>query len=152
MLFNNKNVSTMAKNVENEFVTSSINIISAGTTITGDIISDGDIRIDGTLKGTLVTKGKIVVGTTGVISGKINCKNSEISGNVEGKINVNELLSLKSSAKVVGDIITNKLAIEPNAVFSGTCNMKGMGFTGTGSVVSEKPVEHKHHELEKTVK
>ena len=147
MLFNNKNIDTMAKNVENEFVTSSINIISTGTTITGDIMSDGDIRIDGTLKGTLVTKGKVVVGTTGIINGKINCKNSEISGNVEAKINVNELLSLKSSAKVAGDIITNKLAIEPGAIFSGTCNMKGMG-----PVVTDKPLEHKHHEFEKTSK
>jgi cytoskeletal protein CcmA (bactofilin family) len=137
----------MAKNVENEFVSSSINIISIGTTITGDIISDGDIRIDGTLKGTLVTKGKVVVGTTGVISGKINSKNSEISGNVEGKINVNELLSLKASAKVVGDIITNKLAIEPNAMFSGTCNMKGMG-----TVISDKQLDQRPHEPEKSIK
>ena len=139
----------MAKNIENEFVPSSINIISAGTTITGDIVSDGDIRIDGTLKGTLLTKGKIVVGTTGVITGKINSKNTEISGSVEGKINVNELLSLKATAKVVGDIITNKLAIEPNAVFSGTCNMRGMGAPGPGQ---EKPFEQRINEPEKSIK
>ena len=63
---------------------------------------------------------------------------------MRGKINVNELLSFKSTAKVVGDIITNKLAIEPNALFSGTCNMKGMG-----NPISEKPVEQKHHELKR---
>lgn len=152
MLFNNntKNVNTMAKNVENEFVSTSINIISNGTTITGDIMSDGDIRIDGTLKGTLVTKGKVVVGTTGIITGKVNCKNAEISGNVEGKVNVNELLALKSTAKVVGDIITNKLAIEPNALFSGTCNMKGMA--PPPQLQHDKPVEHKHNEPEKAIK
>lgn len=101
----------------------SINLIGAGTSISGDIESNGDIRIDGNLKGSLNTKGKVVIGETGNINGEINCKNADVSGKIEGKIIVSELLSLKLTAKIFGDIISNKLAIEPGAVFTGTCNM-----------------------------
>lgn len=102
-----------------------INIIGSGTSITGDINSDGDIRIDGTLNGNLTIAGKVVIGQSGTINGEIQCKNSDVSGTIKGKIKVNELLSLKSTAIIHGDIITSKLAIEPNAVFTGTCNMDG---------------------------
>jgi len=115
----------MAKNFEPEVQSNSINIIGNGTSITGDIHGEGDIRVDGNLKGTLVTKGRVVIGTTGVFSGEITCRNADISGKVDGKIKVSELLALKASAKFSGDIITSKLAIEPNALFTGTCNMSG---------------------------
>lgn len=114
----------MAKNIqpENNGV---INIIGNGTKITGNIETSGDIRIDGTLIGNLTTQGKIVIGETGNIEGEVVCVNSDVSGKLKGKISVKELLSLKATAKILGDIITNKLAIEPNAIFTGTCNMGG---------------------------
>ncbi len=127
MSLRNKNSNTMAKNNNN--TSNSINLIGQGTTIKGDINSDGDIRIDGSLKGNIISKGKVVVGTTGNIKGEINCKNTDISGKIEGKIVVSELLSLKSTANIIGDIITNKLAIEPGTKFSGTCNMNESSLT-----------------------
>lgn len=102
---------------------SSINLIGNGTNITGDINSNGDVRIDGTLKGNLSISGKLVVGPTGNIEGNVTCQNADISGEIHGKVTVSELLSLKSSAKLLGDIITGKISIEPNATFTGTCNM-----------------------------
>ena len=111
----------MAKN--NEIETPVINIISVGTDITGDVKSTGDIRIDGSLTGNLNTKGKVVIGATGKVSGEIVCKNSEISGIIEGRIIVGQLLNLKTSSKIFGDIETLKLSIEPGAIFTGTCKM-----------------------------
>lgn len=112
----------MAKtNGETENTT--INLISQGTEITGDIKSNGDIRIDGTLTGNLSTKGKVVIGPTGKIKGEVTCRNSEVSGSIEGKISVGQLLNLKASSKIQGDIVTYKLAIEPGARFTGTCKM-----------------------------
>ena len=102
-----------------------INLISSGTEITGDVNCNGDIRIDGTLNGNLNTKGKVVIGETGRAQGEVTCKNADISGKIEGKIIVSELLSLKPSSLISGDIVTNKLAIEPGAKFTGNCNMKG---------------------------
>ena len=98
----------------NETDNTPINLISGGTEITGDIKSNGDIRIDGTLKGNLETKGKVVIGPTGKVKGEVYCKNSEVSGTVDGKI---------SSSNIIGEIITNKLSIEPGAKFTGSCKM-----------------------------
>ncbi|MBI3511092.1 MAG: polymer-forming cytoskeletal protein [Bacteroidetes bacterium] len=104
----------------------SVNIIGAGTSIDGDIISTGDIRIDGTLKGTVKTRGKLVIGPSGSVEGEVNCQNADISGNIRGKVNVSDLLALKSTAKLNGEISTGKLAIEPGADFSGSCSMGGV--------------------------
>lgn len=107
----------------NEQESAAINLISSGTEITGDIKSQGDIRIDGTLVGNLMTRGKVVIGNTGKVKGEVNCKNSEISGEIEGKILVSQLLTLKVTARINGDIVTNKLSIEPGSRFTGNCNM-----------------------------
>ena len=107
----------------NETENSTINLISNGTEITGDIKSEGDIRIDGVLIGNLSTKGKVVIGSTGKVKGEVLCKNSEVCGEVDGKINVTQLLTLKISSRINGDIITEKLSIEPGARFTGNCNM-----------------------------
>jgi cytoskeletal protein CcmA (bactofilin family) len=113
---------------ENDLV--SINILRYGTNIEGNIRTNGDIRIDGILKGSLTCEGKLVVGESGVIEGEIFCKSADISGNLKAKISVKELLQLRSTANINGDIFTSKIAIEPGANFTGNCRMgavvKGM--------------------------
>lgn len=100
-----------------------INILSDGTKVKGDISSNGDIRIDGEMIGNLTTKGKLVVGNNGKIQGEVQAANVEVSGFVKGKVIARELLNMKSSAKIEGDIVAAKLAVEPGAVFTGTCSM-----------------------------
>ncbi|TKG90114.1 polymer-forming cytoskeletal protein [Puteibacter caeruleilacunae] len=107
-----------------------INLISSGTVITGDVISQGDIRIDGELKGNLTSQGRVVVGNTGIINGEIECRSSEVSGKIIGKIQVKELLSLKATSLFEGDIVTGKLTVEPGAVFNASCKMNGEVNTG----------------------
>ena len=99
------------------------NRIVAGTKIHGEIETKGDIRIDGNVVGTLNILGKLVLGTSGKIEGEIKCKNAEVMGKIDGEIRVSELLSLKASSALTGDIITNKISIEPGATISGTINM-----------------------------
>jgi cytoskeletal protein CcmA (bactofilin family) len=127
----------MAKS--NEIENHTINLIGTGTIIEGNIVSNGDIRIDGNLKGNLTTKGKVIVGDTGKISGEVNCKNFDVEGSVDGRVTVMELLSLRAKSKLIGDIITNKLAIEPGAVFTGKCDMSGSSQTHN----APKPAESK---------
>jgi cytoskeletal protein CcmA (bactofilin family) len=116
-----KKQQNMAKHIEPD--PTSINLIGTGTVIKGEVNSTGDIRIDGTLTGQVKCKGKIVVGATGVLEGEIFCQNADLSGQINGKVEVAELLTLKASARFSGDMITNKLAIEPGANFTGTCTM-----------------------------
>ena len=107
----------------NDKASSAVNAIGQGSIIKGDIITEGDLRIDGTLTGSITTKGRLVLGETGLVEGEVVCQNALIAGTLKAKIQVHELLSLKSSANLLGDIITNKLAIEPGANFTGSCSM-----------------------------
>lgn len=107
-----------------EFNPSAVNILNTGTNITGDIVSNSDIRIDGALIGTITSKSKMVLGQTGTIEGDINSQNAEIQGTVKGNIFVSELLTLKSTSKIYGDIVTKKIVIEAGAEFNGRCHMK----------------------------
>lgn len=111
----------MAKLMEME--TSQINTITHGSTIKGNVVANGDFRLDGTLNGNIQLNGKLVVGESGVINGNAICQNANIIGTIVGNISVKELLSLHATANVKGDILINKLSIEPGAVFTGTCRM-----------------------------
>ncbi len=111
----------MAKTMEME--NTAINIITDGTQIKGDIVATGDFRLDGVLEGNIQLNGKLVVGDSGVVNGNVLCQNANIIGTVNGNLSVKELLSLHASARVRGDILINKLSIEPGAVFSGKCRM-----------------------------
>jgi len=116
----------MAKQVTRSYgedASQQINILGEGTKIKGDIISSGDIRIDGEMIGNLATKGKLVIGPKGKIEGQVEAANVEVSGFIKGKVTVTELLTMKASAKIEGDLVAGKLAVEPGAVFSGSCSM-----------------------------
>ncbi|HEC43640.1 MAG TPA: polymer-forming cytoskeletal protein [Bacteroides sp.] len=127
----------MAK-VYSDNETNGINIIGIGTKITGDVNSNGDIRVDGSLTGKLITKGKVVIGETGKVKGEINCKNSDVEGSIEGKIIVSQLLSLKTKARIHGDIIAAKLAIEPGCQFTGNCDMNISSSANEETTYTEK--------------
>lgn len=101
----------------------SINTFTEGTTIKGDISANGDVRMDGILEGNITLTGKLVLGEKGIIIGNVICQNANIIGQVTGNVSVKEFLSLYASARIKGDILSNKLSIEPGAYFSGACRM-----------------------------
>ena len=100
------------------------NRIVEGTIIKGDINSPADFRLDGILEGNFISAGKLVIGSTGKIKGTIVAKNADIEGAFDGKINVEEILTLKSTASVHGEVVCGKLAVENGANFTATCSMK----------------------------
>lgn len=101
------------------------NTIAKGSTITGDIVSDGDFRIEGTIQGNVKTPGKVVLGRTGIIKGTLTSANADIEGKFSGKLILTDTLTLKSTAYVEGEVEVAKLAVEPGATFNATCVMKG---------------------------
>ena len=110
---------------DNKFFSSpSVDVIEKSTKIIGNIFSKADFRIDGEVEGNITTSGKVVVGNNGKISGKLNCSNADISGNISGNIEVNETLSLMSDSYVQGEIITGKLSVEEGAQVDATISMK----------------------------
>lgn len=93
--------------------------------INGDINSNGFFRIDGTIEGNVTTPSKVVLGKSGNINGTLTCENADIEGSFEGKLNVSDTLTLRTTANIEGEVITGKLAVEPGATFNATCTMKG---------------------------
>jgi cytoskeletal protein CcmA (bactofilin family) len=98
-------------------------LISAGTTLKGDISSNADLRIDGTIVGNINSSAKIVIGTSGVVEGDIFGNNADIVGKISGNIRVKELLQLRGDCLVNGNIYAGKLQVEPTATFNGQCHM-----------------------------
>ena len=98
-------------------------LISSGTTIKGDISSNSDLRIDGTIIGNINSNAKIVIGSSGVVEGDINGNNADIVGKTSGTIKVKELLQLRGECVVNGNIYAGKLQVEPSATFNGQCHM-----------------------------
>ena len=101
----------------------SATLISAGTTLMGDVTSDNDLRIDGTIRGNVYSTSKIIIGATGFVEGNIDGQQADITGKVQGNITVKELLQLKGQCNVQGNITAEKLQIEPTASFNGQCQM-----------------------------
>ncbi|MBU0696325.1 MAG: polymer-forming cytoskeletal protein [Bacteroidetes bacterium] len=110
----------------------SINIVGVGTEIVGDLSTKGDIRIDGKITGTVISKAKVVIGTTGEVIGNIFSESAEISGIITGDVSSLELLFLKVTANIKGDIIANKLIVENGANITGHCQT---GISQTKSIL-----------------
>ena len=112
-----------------EEISNSSNTIGKGTTVEGNIETYGNLRIDGRVIGNIITKSKLVLGQTSQVEGNILAQNAEVFGEIKGKIEVSDLLTLKASSMIHGDILTSKLIVETGAKFNGGCKM--------GSIVKE---------------
>jgi cytoskeletal protein CcmA (bactofilin family) len=106
-----------------EEISNSSNTIGKGTYLEGNIETYGNIRIEGKVTGHVKSKSKVALGNSSHVQGNITAQNADIEGEVKGRIEVAELLVLKSTAVISGDMITGKLVVEPGAVFNGTCKM-----------------------------
>jgi cytoskeletal protein CcmA (bactofilin family) len=104
--------------------TDKLNKIVAGTEINGDLTSDSNIHLEGEVNGNVSCAGRVVIGSSGKINGNLVCVNAEIEGAMEGQLMVENLLVLRSTARIKGDIQTMKLHIEEGAFFEGACVMR----------------------------
>ena len=103
--------------------TTSSNSLVQGTNMEGNVQADKDIRIDGTLRGSLNCKGKVIIGPTGYITGDITCENAVIEGRFEGVLIVGDVLHVKETAKIDGEVFTQKLVVQPGSIFNVKCKM-----------------------------
>ena len=122
-----------------DYVGGAVNVIAQGTQLQGNMVTASDCRIDGMLRGNVESKAKIIVGRTGIIEGNIKCANVEVEGTVRAEsLVVTELIALKSTANITGNIETTKISIEPGAEFSGNCKMRNSRTTGQPAPQPEK--------------
>ncbi len=130
-------------NSQTELSRGAATAIANGTQVDGNLKVEGNIQIDGIVKGTITSKGKVIIGSNGIIEGDVLCQHAEISGKVKGKLKIADILFLKSSAKVDGDIQTGKLVMENGVQFNGNCSMGSVAAVGNtttqSSASSPKP-------------
>jgi cytoskeletal protein CcmA (bactofilin family) len=104
-------------------ITNSSNVIGKGTVLEGNIETSGNIRIEGKIIGNLKSKAKVALGNSSLVDGNVSAQNADVEGTVKGRVEIADMLVLKATATVHGDIATGKLVVEPGAVFNGTCKM-----------------------------
>lgn len=102
---------------------SSLNALAKGTSMEGDLHCDSDLRVDGSIKGKLLCKAKVIIGPTGSVQGEIRCETAVIEGRFTGILVVNDLLNVRETAEIDGDITTNKLMVQSGARFNVSCKM-----------------------------
>ncbi len=118
-------------------------IIGAGMTITGEIIADGDVRIDGKLIGKIKSLSKVVVGEQGTVEGDINALQADVTGRIYGNINIKDLLNLRAQAMINGDVCAGKISMEPSVSFNGTCIMQ----SATSNVVEMATIKDERKKI-----
>ena len=104
-----------------------LNMISEGTVLNGNIESESDIRISGTIDGEAHSTGRIIVTASGSVNGNVKAEDADIAGKLEGELFISGKLILRSSAIITGDIHTKTLLVEEGAQIRGNCNMSSDG-------------------------
>ena len=137
-MFNSKNKTDMQ--TEKTITGSGTTLVGAGTTVKGDISSNSDLRIDGTIVGNIHSASKVIVGANGVVDGDINGNQADIMGKVNGNIRAKDMLQLRGDSTVNGNVYAGKLQVEPSAVFNGQCHMGEQA--GAESPVSNNKVKN----------
>lgn len=132
-MFGSNSTKSEANKSSNGTTTSSnaLNTLVQGTMVEGTVTSENDIRVDGTIKGKLICDAKVIIGPAGLVDGEIKCKNAVLEGKFQGKLEVTELLNIRESANVSGEVLTNKLIVQSGAAFNVNCTM--------GSKTAAKP-------------
>ncbi len=99
------------------------NALAPGTVIKGNVHAEEDFRIDGTVEGNIECSGKVIIGPQAQISGNIRCQNADLMGKINGNVEIEGTLKLRSSVVFVGEVVAKNLEIEAGATFNGTCKM-----------------------------
>lgn len=130
------------------FAPNNATLISAGTTVQGDLQSESDLRIDGTIRGNVISSSKIIIGATGFVEGNLESAQADVSGRIVGDITVKELLQLRGQCNVQGNISAERLQVEPTATFNGQCRMGvKASVVQLSAVTDEEPAEVKEQYL-----
>lgn len=123
------------------------NLIGQDTSLEGSIQSSGNIRVEGKIYGDAIAKAKFVMGSEAYVSGNVRARTAEVAGKVKGNIEISEILILKETGVIEGDILTNQLVVEPGATFNGACKMGHLA----KEITIEEPESHQREVKAKRV-
>lgn len=99
-------------------------IVGKATVVTGNMVIQNSLRVDGKVKGKIEVTDTVIVGKEGVVEGEIQAKDVLVGGKIVGNISASSKVLLESNAKVFGDIKASQLVVDEGALFDGQCSMK----------------------------
>ncbi len=108
-------------------------LIGEGCLFEGDITSPSSTRIDGHVRGNLKSKGSLIIGEKGVVSGEVKATEVLVYGKIEGNVE-SQRLEIKKDGSVVGDVFTKSLIIEDGGFYNGRCAMEQLPKTFIGQL------------------
>lgn len=108
------------------------NILGASSHVRGDLKSDRGFRIDGTIEGSVESKGPVVIGESGHVQGNISATDVIVVGRVDGNVTATGHLDIGTTGRVVGDVAARSMRIETGGV------LQGMSSMGDGAAQSEE--------------
>lgn len=114
----------------------SLNSLVQGSSVEGTIKAQSDLRIDGTIKGKIFCDAKVIIGPTGAVEGEIRCQNAVIEGKFDGVLEVKDMLNVRESAVINGDVSTAKLIVQPGGIFNVVCKMNNDSAPGAAKASS----------------
>lgn len=98
-------------------------IVGLSSSITGDLKSEGSVRIDGKIDGEIVASGDVIIGDQAVVNAHISAEYCEISGSVTGNVHTETQLKIFKSGNLTGDITVSSFTIEEGGIFRGNCDI-----------------------------
>ncbi|HNG89415.1 MAG TPA: polymer-forming cytoskeletal protein [Saprospiraceae bacterium] len=134
----NKSVEEPKKSSGTPLPSGMLNALVKGTSVEGTFRCESDLRIDGTIKGKLNCQAKVIIGPSGAVDGEIRCQNAVIEGRFKGNLFVSELLNVRETAEIDGEITTNKLLVQSGAKFNVACHMDAAAANGSTKNVDVK--------------
>lgn len=99
------------------------NLIISTTVVEGVVKAQNDFRIDGSFKGNLDCAAKVIIGEEGKFEGDIICQNAVVEGEFRGNLQVSEILYVKETAVIYGEVVTGKLVVQSGSIFEVNCKM-----------------------------
>jgi len=98
----------------------SLSIIAAGTTIEGDITTEGVIRIEGRVEGAVRAGRQVLVGRQGEVRGDVTTREAVVGGKIQGAVVASERLEVQGTSTILGDITTKAIAVVEGGKINGT--------------------------------
>lgn len=101
----------------------SVSVIGPGVTVDGDVTARGELRIEGTVQGTIRSRGPVIIAAGGAVEGEVDAELVVVAGALDGRITASQMTRLESTARVTADVASPTMAIEDGASFEGAVDM-----------------------------
>lgn len=104
-----------------------VSIIGPGMKVVGDCTSDGTIRVEGQVEGSVKAAKSVVIGKEGAVVGDVMTQDAIVAGRVNGSVSADSRVELQATCRIEGDIRSRKIKLDEGGQVDGQLHMGGKG-------------------------